>query len=73
VPIHYFERVMHDVDSSVPFTKSSSHNSGLIPIFFISACVCPWSLVLLSVLSNVPSRFLHILLDVYHINQMTDV
>jgi hypothetical protein len=46
---------MHDVGSSIPFTESSSHNSRLIPIFFRSTRACPWSLVFLSVLSNVLS------------------
>jgi hypothetical protein len=56
---HVFERVMHDVGSSIPFIESSSHNSGLTPIFFRSARASPWSLVFLSVLSNVPSRLSH--------------
>jgi hypothetical protein len=42
----------------VPFLLSS-HNSGLISIFFRSACACPWSLVFPSVLSNVPRRLSH--------------
>jgi hypothetical protein len=50
---------MHDVGSSIPFTKSSSHNTGLIPIFFRSAHAWPWSLIFLSVLSNVSRRFSH--------------
>jgi hypothetical protein len=57
---HGFEMVMRDVGSLVPFTESSSHNSGLIPIFFRSACAYPWSLVFPSLLSNVPSRLSHI-------------
>jgi hypothetical protein len=72
--ISCFERVMHDVGNFVPFTESSSHNSDLIPIFFRSAHPCPWFLVFLFVLSNVPEEALtHILLNVHHINRMMDI
>jgi hypothetical protein len=40
----FFERVMHDMGSSIPFTEL--------------AHACPWSLVFLSVLSNVPRKLL---------------
>jgi hypothetical protein len=53
------------MDSYVPFTNSSSHNSGLISIFFRSAHACPWSPVFLFVLRNVPRRLSRIFFSTY--------
>jgi hypothetical protein len=64
---------MHDVGSFVPFTESSSHNSRLIPIFYISSCMSMVPSFSIRVKQCLEDALTDILLDIHHINRMMDV